>query len=69
MLRRESTGITLDRARRIAQEMEMMQNHIVKLEEAYEQAKRELAMTQIELEATRRTSEKILSTHTRVQTT
>eukprot|EP00469_Lotharella_globosa_P001387 CAMPEP_0167801062 /NCGR_PEP_ID=MMETSP0111_2-20121227/18168_1 /TAXON_ID=91324 /ORGANISM="Lotharella globosa, Strain CCCM811" /LENGTH=409 /DNA_ID=CAMNT_0007696571 /DNA_START=116 /DNA_END=1345 /DNA_ORIENTATION=+ len=59
--RKESTGITLDRARRIAQEMEMMQNHIVKLEEAYEQAKRELAMTQIELEATRRTSEKILS--------
>uniref|UniRef100_A0A7S2TVZ5 Cilia- and flagella-associated protein 157 n=1 Tax=Lotharella oceanica TaxID=641309 RepID=A0A7S2TVZ5_9EUKA len=59
--RKETSGITLDRARRIAQEMEMMQNHIIKLEEAYEQAKRELAMTQIELEATRRTSEKILS--------
>jgi len=59
--KKEASGFSLPRMRKIAEEMEMMQNHIRKLESAYEQAKRELAMTQIELEATRRTSEKLLS--------
>lgn len=59
--KKEVTPKNLEISVKVAEEMELMQRHIVKLEEAYESAKHELALTHAELQRIKDASNNILN--------
>ncbi|GAB5363153.1 hypothetical protein AAMO2058_000858900 [Amorphochlora amoebiformis] len=61
-------GVTVDKYQALLEEMEILQNHVAKLEDAYDASQKELMEVTKELKTTRNASESILSLQDDIKT-